>query len=362
MRKKRRNNQIEIFIFISLLLISCPKKPDEFLIPSGPEGWTGCDPLDPIRLTYDRDDSRMPSIVSIGNGTFILIWKSIFEGREVVKFRKFDFSGIPKSEEKSLNFNPEDLPLHKLKIVNHWEGVLLLFVNREFNIKLKLIDNEGVELGESPILGTTSYGFLPDIVELDNYYLVAWFSNSELNTVTFPSKSEITSFKLNVKKIPLPPGDEISPGNISLLKQAGRLFFMTDSINGDSLQLGEVVALSEVKKLVQIISDKKHPLSIWHSPLLEKLSTKGLALFWEGPGRGINSIYHGYLNPNLEPYGVQRRIEAMMTERTKPKFFLGEAPMFDIDSEKAPYGIALVYGDTRSSNSEINLLPLRCRK
>lgn len=153
--------------------------------------------------------------------------------------------------------------------------------------------------------------------------------------------------------------EDVAPlGNLALLSQGGRLFMASDTPEGWSIQLLEV-GRDEVRKIAQVVDDRRHPDLYWCCPALGPIRDDSVALLWQGPTPGLTSLHFLGFDADGEAMGNVVLFEAFVRDEEEENR-VGRAPAFDPALSTAPYGLLAAFSDNRYANSEILLAPLTC--
>lgn len=146
-------------------------------------------------------------------------------------------------------------------------------------------------------------------------------------------------------------------GNVALTFHGDRLFLAADHPDGWSIAIGEI-GQDQVRRVVQVIDDRRHPTARWASPAIDRASDEHIAILWQGPSMGMTALFFMEFDLEGNAVGRDRPFEAIV--RDDEERVIGRAPAFDPDLAATPQGLIAAFSDNRYANSEILLANFTC--
>jgi hypothetical protein len=165
------------------------------------------------------------------------------------------------------------------------------------------------------------------------------------------------SLAVSSRRLTLGP-DVAQPSSIDLARQGETLFMATDHPEGWSIQIAKVEG-DQVVRWAQVVDDRRNQQSHWAAPSLAPCCGDRLALFWEGPGMGLRSLFFLTFDAEGQAVGQERPFEAWVRVEGQERP-LGRAPVFDPSLVPAAQGLVAAFADNRYGNTEILLASFAC--
>ncbi len=338
------------------------------------------------RATKNPGSSTQPSIASQGDG-IVLAWIDDRDFPASVFVQRLDATHRPIGQPLRLKTGPSP---HRPQVAASGDEVIVVYSELQPGppaVTIALLDQEVTEQRAiRRFTGPADAAHTVGLAHHDGTYFAAYVRERSLKIVEFQASELIGSSGgspeagvdqdasvtdanaagdggdgglrgLTTRSVPLDQGIA-DLGNIDLLFMDEHFFVAGDHPSGWSIVIGEVRGQS-VRRVAQVIDDRRNPDSRWCCPALGPSGHDHVAIMWQGPGMGLAAMYFMEFDFEGQGIGTERFFEAIVRdEENRP---IGRAPAFHPSLARVGHGLIAAFADNRYANTEILLASFECR-
>jgi len=334
-----------------------------------------------LRATNDPAASTYPALTALGEG-HVLAWVDDRFLPSSIYLQRVDPLGRTQGELTRVNTGARPI---RPQLASSDREICLLYHEIDEDgtgrVMLRLIDHELRPMdGAAVELGVADSNHTAGMIHHEGQYLAALPSSEglEMLHISVTSENEAAADASPASDGGTPDASTESPvppvsvsrrtvalaegmfelGNVNLLFHNDRLIIASDHPEGWSIQIGEV-GEEEVRRVSQVVDDRRHPELHWSYPALGPVENGRIALLWQGPGMALSSLFFLVFDPEGNPQGMERPFEGHIIDEASDRV-IGRAPVFHPALVPTEYGLLAAFADNRYSNSEILLAPFSC--
>lgn len=337
------------------------------------------------RLTKNPAASTQPAIAAHGDG-HVVAWIDDREMPAGLYVQRLDPLGATTGQPRRLKTSAS---VRRPRVASTGKLVVITFaedIGDHQKISLQVLNSRlEPQLGHPQKLTTTDEHHGPGIAVRDGRFVVALAAEEVLQVFDIqlrpasgasdadggdantdggaPADADVTGHDgdrvlVDASRRTLTISDETPElGNIDLAFHGERLFLAADHPDGWSVVIGEL-GQEQVRRVVQVIDDRRHPMARWAYPSIDRASDEHLAIIWQGPGMGMAALYLMEFDLDGNPIGQERTLEAVVRDDDERP--VGRAPAFHPALAATSQGLIAAFADNRYANSEILLAPFTC--